>query len=195
MDYPQIPYQEQGFSQQDYFPPMPQYNQQKETDSVGIIKELSPKKVLEQVRMNLKGFYYDYEEKKYVQIPGFVPLLYDKGIAKYLSILSSVITDLVTFSAYTKEEIPARTLYVCEKAIAVIHVNYKEYGIKEKSDLEILDVQIFALTDAAFKKALGGGDRGVIGKTTSENIMNRGDYPNQNKQGGGSFLTKINPFK
>lgn len=132
------------------------------SDEVGIIKELSPKKVLEQVYMKLKGYEYDYEKQDYVKIPGIQPLMNDRGISKYISILSSVITDLVTFSNYRQEEIKELTLYVCEQAIPTIHINYKEYGIQEKSDLKIIDVQIFNLTYAAFKKAVGAGDRNVI---------------------------------
>jgi len=171
----------------------PQQEKEKESAEIGIIKELSPKKVLEQLRMNLKGFFYDYEKKAYVRIEGFEPLLNDTGIAKYLSIMSAIITDLVTFSNYKDDEINNLTLYVCDKALPTIHINYKEYGIKNKSDLQIIDIQIFNLTLAAFKKAVGAGDRNVVRGTISENIASRmgfGQMPVQKQ----SFLSKINPF-
>jgi hypothetical protein len=174
----------------------PQFKDDKESPEIGVIRELSPKRVLEQLRMNLKGFYYDYDLKKYVFVTGFEPLMNERGIAKYLSIMGSVITDLVTFSSYSQEEIPQLVLYVCDKALPVIHINYKEYGIKEKSDLEIIDIQIFNLTLAAFKKAVGAGDRGVIGRTIQESIVSRSGMMNpvrgEEKQGG--FLHRINPF-
>ena len=165
---------------------------EKESAEIGIIKELSPKKVLEQLRMNLKGFFYDYEKKAYVRIEGFEPLLNDTGIAKYLSIMSAIITDLVTFSNYKDDEINDLTLYVCDKALPTIHINYKEYGIKNKSDLQIIDIQIFNLTLAAFKKAVSAGDRNVIRQVTSENILQRSgiQQPLQRQ----SLLSKINPF-
>ena len=176
---------------------LPPIREEREAAEIGIIRELSPKKVLEQIRMNLNGFFWDYEQKKYIKLEGFEPLLNNKGVAKYLSIMSSVVTDLVTFSNYKEEEIPKLVVHICDKVIPVIHINYKEYGVKEKSDLEIIDVQIFNLTLAAFKKAIGAGDRGVIGRTISENILTRGIVGNaqfapQINQGG--FLSKINPF-
>jgi hypothetical protein len=173
----------------------PRERDDREASEVGVIRELSPKKVLEQLRRNLKGEFYDYEKKNYMPIPGFEPLLNDKGIAKYMSIISSVITDLVTFSSYGPTEIPQLVLYVCEKAIPIIHINYKKYGIKEKSDLQILDIQIFNLTLAAFKKALGAGDRNVIGRTISENIVNRSGQvaPLSDRRNKG-FFSKMNPF-
>jgi len=172
----------------------PVKEEDKESAEIGIIRELSPKKVLEQLRMNLKGFFWDYEKKCYIEVKGYQPLMNDKGIAKYLSIMSAVITDLVTFSNYKDEEINRLTLYVCDKAIPTIHVNYREYGIHEKCDLDIIDIQIFNLTLAAFKKAVGSGDRNVIRNVTSENIMQRSGFsqtPSQKQQG---FLSRINPF-
>lgn len=165
-----------------------------EAAEIGIIRELSPKKVLEQLRQNLKGYFWDYEKKEYVKIEGMEALMNEKGISKYLSIMSSVITDLVTFSNYKDTEINELTLYVCDKAIPTIHINYKEYGIKAKSDLEIIDIQIFNLTLAAFKKAVGAGDRSVVRGTVSEDIRSRyGSYPIPQQERG--FLSKMNPFK
>jgi len=175
----------------------PQPRDEKESPEIGVIRELSPKKVLEQLRMNLKGYFFDYELNKYAKIEGFTPLLNDKGIAKYLSIVSSVATDLVTFSNYNADEVPGLVLYVCDNAIPVIHLNYIDYGIMNKSDLPILDIQIFNLTLAAFKKAIGGGDRGVIGRTISERIQQSASVIPKHKEEnkGGGFLSKINPFK
>ena len=171
-------------------PPM---EQKEEEASIGIIRELSPRKVLEQLRMNLKGYFYDYEADKYMKIQEMKPLMNDKGISKYLSIMGAVITDLVTFSNYKEEEINSLVMYVCEKAIPTIHINYKEYGIREKSDLQIIDIQIFNLTLAAFKKAVGGGDRSVVRGGVSESIVQRpisqGMYPERR-----GFFQKINPF-
>jgi len=162
----------------------------KEEAEVGIIRELSPSKVLNQLRMELKGYSWDYEEGRWVKLRE--PLMNEKGIGKYLSIMSSVVTDLVTFSSYSPEEINKLVEYVCEKAIPVIHINYKEYGINDKSDLQIIDIQIFNLTKAAFHKALGAGDRNVIRGTYGEQMMYRFGYPTPKKEQ--SFFSRINPF-
>lgn len=175
------------------------YNKRdKDNDGAWIIRELSSRKVLEQLRMNLKGYFFDWDTKKYKKIEGFEPLMNDKGISKYLSIISSVVSDVTTFSNYSADEIPQLALYVCDKAIPTIHINYKDYGIKNKSDLQIIDIQILSLTLGALKKALGAGDRGVIGRTIQENIMNRqglGNLNNLAKEERGGFLSKLNPFR
>jgi hypothetical protein len=189
---PEAPQIEERSAEPEYV--MPPIEEKEEPSEIGIIRELSPKKVLEQLRMNLKGYYWDYETKKYIRIEGFIPLLNDKGIAKYLSIMSSVVTDLVTFSNYKDDEINKLTLYVCDKALPTIHINYKEYGIIEKSDLQIIDIQIFNLTLAAFKKAVGAGDRNVVRGTITESMVTRAGYPPQYPSQKG-FLSKINPFR
>jgi hypothetical protein len=169
--------------QQDYNTGMtpPQYFS--DGSEAGIIKELSPKKVLEQIYMKLKGYEYDYEKQDYFKIAE--PLMNDKGISKYISILGSVISDIVTFSNYKADEINNLTLYVCEKAIPTIHINYQEYGIKDKSDLQIIDIQIFNLTLAAFKKAMGAGDRNVVRGTFE---LPRDPYQQRNENNRPSFL-------
>ena len=173
---------------------LPPQFEREEPAEIGIIRELSPKKVLEQVRMNLKGYDWDYANREWKKDPDRKPLMNDKGMSKYLSILSSVVTDLVTFSSYKPQEINSLVLYVCDKAIPTIHINYKEYGIQEKSDLEIIDIQIFNLTKAAFHKALGAGDRNVIRGTVNESLARRETNQPYNMPRKKGFLSSVNPF-
>lgn len=167
-----------------------------EGTEIGVIRELSPKKVKEQIRMELKGYAYDYDEKKYVKVEGEVPMMNDLGIQKFCSALSAV-TDTVTFSNYDANEAKQNTLFVMEMVIPTIYINYKEYGIKNKTDLPILSSKLFTLTYSAFKKAVGAGDRGVIGRTISENIMSRAGQMNQMNQipeRRAGFFSNLNPF-
>ena len=174
----------------------PRFNDKEESPEIGVIRELSPKKVKEQIRMELKGFSYDYEKKRYVQVEGEIPMMNDLGIQKFISSLSAI-TDTVTFSNYTLEDAKAHTLYVIESVIPTIYIHYKEYGILNKSDLPVLTSKLFVLTYAAFSKAVGAGDRGVIGRTISENIVSRsGQFPNSQQVNSDTrgIFSKINPF-
>lgn len=165
-----------------------------EAEGIGIIREMSPKKVMEQIRMNMKGYSWDYEQDKYIRVNN--PLMNELGISKYLSIIGSVVTDLLTFSAFKEEEIAQLVLYVCDKAIPTIHVNWREYGIKDKSDLQIIDIQIFNLTNSAFHKAIGGGDRSLIRGTVSEAMMHKNyEQGGEMQQRERGFLSRLNPFR
>ena len=170
----------------------PQTQDKKEGVEIGVIRELSSRKVLEQLKMNMKGYEWDEEKKKWDRIE--MPLMNDEGVRRYIAIMRSVISDVVTFSSYKDEEIYKLTQYVCDNAIPVIHINHKTFGIKEKSDLPIIDTQILSLTLAAFKKAVGAGDRSVIGRTISENIMTRAGNMQQFKNEERGFFSRMNPF-
>lgn len=177
----------------DLLPPRPK---DREEASIGIIKELSPKKILETLRHNLVGEYFDTENKKWEKIEGYEPLLNAYGRAKYIQIASSVVTDLVTFANYNVDEIPNLVRFTMKSIIPVMHLNYKLWGIKNKVDLPLVTSQLFQLTLASFKKAQGAGDRGVIGRTITEQIVAR----NTNQEGqapidkGSGFYSRLNPF-
>jgi len=166
-------------------PPIEKYKVEPE---VGIYKELAPRRVLEQVRMELKGYYWDYESKEWKRLEGTKQLMNEEGINVFLQSLASV-TELVTFSNFNEEEINKIALYICEEVIPVIHVNYKKYGIKEKSHLNILNAKIFTLTIASLKKALYGGDRNIIKKGYQEIVDKSWNPSLVNKpKGGNPFL-------
>jgi len=185
--------QQEVYGQQENNSIMPPRQEEVESPEIGIIRELSPKKVLEQLEMNMRGFFYDYEQKRYVKKENFDPLMNEKGIAKFISVVSAFISDIVTFSTYSSDEINKRVDYVCTSIIPTIYINYKEYGIKEKSDLFLIETKIFVMCDGAFRKAMGGGDRSVIRGTLSENIMTRsGNMPMGEAKKG--FFSRINPF-
>jgi hypothetical protein len=173
----------------------PRFQEKEESPEIGVIRELSPKKVKEQVMMELKGFYYDFEQKKYVAT-GEKPMMNNLGIQKFINALSAI-TDTVTFSNYTIEQVNPFVLFIMESVIPTIYINYKEYGITNKSDLPVLTSKLFVLTSAAFQKAVGAGDRGVIGRTISENIVSRaGQFPqNINTERRTGLFSNLNPFR
>ena len=161
---------------------------------VGIIKELSPLKVLKRIRENLRGRFWDEDEKEYKKIEGFEPLMNDYGINKFLTILGSVLNDVVTMSNIPPDEVNRLVLHVCDNTIPVMYIDYKKWGIKSKGDLELLSNQIFMVSYGALHKASGAGDRSVIRGTISENIMQRTSNVPMPEQGKKGFMSKLNPF-
>lgn len=184
-----LPYNfEQDDDEPDRTQILPNQEDIEESPEIGIIKELKTDDVLVKIRMELRGYEFIQEKKKWVKIRE--PFMNERGINAYMNVLSSV-TRVVTLSNYKEEDIPKRVLYVCEKVIPVLHINYKDFGIKNKSDLPLLDVQLFNLTEAALNKAKAAGDRAVIRGTYT--FDDRGvRYP----QGMPPFhqKNKLNPF-
>ena len=65
----------------------PYYDDRLTGAEIGIAKELSPEKVLSQIRMFLKGYYYNDNEKKYMKATEFDKKFDDgEDISKYLDI-------------------------------------------------------------------------------------------------------------
>lgn len=185
---------EQPLEQASYpYGTMIQSKEEKESSEIGIIKGLSPKEVLENIRMEMRGYYWDYVKKKYDKIEGMHPMMNDLGIAKYLSIVSTFVSDLVTFSNFNEEQISKVVIHICDEVFPVIAMNWREYGIPTKSDIIPVNLKIFITSWSSFNKALGAGDRGVVRGVTTENILQRGGYPQMPVERKG-FLSKINPF-
>jgi len=174
----------------------PRYQEKDDNAEIGVIRELSPKKVKEMIRMELKGWTWDYELKKYVPVQGEVPMMNELGIQKFLNSFPAI-TDTVTFSNFTAEVADKIVMFIMESSIPSIYVNYKEYGIKDKSDLPVLTAKLFTLTHAAFHQAVGAGHRGVIGRTISESIMTRSGevrMAQQQLNEKRGIFSRINPF-
>ncbi len=165
----------------------------KDENSVGIIKELSARKVFEQIRHQLYGEFWDSENKKWEKIPYYEPLMNDYGTAYVLRVLSSHLTDIITFSSYKEEDVPSMVMKIMRSIVPNIYINYKDFGIKNKTDIPTITNEIFVLICSAFRKSIGAGDRGVIGRTITEEIRGMsGSFPNVEKEG---FLKRLNPFK
>ena len=157
--------------------------------SIGIIKELDPKNQLNLVRHYLNGEEWDDREKKYIK--SFDPVMNEKGVSKFISILAACVSSLTTFSHFREDDISKLALYICKNAIPVIYVYYKEYGITDKSNLSILDSQLLIMTLSALRKAYGAGDRSVIGRTISESINSSMPQPFRDRR---NIIDRINPF-
>ena len=81
---------------------------------VGIIKELSSFKTLQRVKENMLGKFWNEETKQFEKIEGFRPLMNERGVNKYLSILSSFLNDVVTMSNLPGEDTNRICIHICE---------------------------------------------------------------------------------
>ncbi len=173
---------------------IPPQEAREEPAEIGIIRELSPLKILTRVRENLKGRFYDEETKEYKKLEGYESMLNNFGISKYLSILMAALNDVITMSNIPPDEVNKLVRFVCRQTIPVMYINYKEWGVKVKSDLQLLSNQIFMMTYGALHKASGAGDRNVVRGTITENIATRQGYPDQYDQRERGVLSRMNPF-
>lgn len=171
----------------------PPITQQFNPSEVGIIKELSPLKILETIGKNLRGFFWDSEEKEWKQLQNFKPLMNELGINKYIQILSGYLNDVITMSNFDRERADKLLNITLKNAIFTMYIYHEDWGIDE-DNLLILENQIINTASGAFGKAVGAGDRSVIRGTLSENIMQRTSNIPMPEQGKKGWMSKLNPF-
>jgi len=159
---------------------------------IGLIREINPKKIMDDIEHYLTGEIFDLETGKYIR--KFKPIMNKEGINTFLFIANGVINQIVTLSNFEDDEIRKLAVYIMERAIPVISLNWKEYGVVDKTLLPTIHSMIFTMVWAALKKSLKEGERRMIGRTIQENIMSRQiPYENYQEKRGGIF-SRLNPF-
>lgn len=140
-----------------------------EQPEIGIIKGLSPDKVLERIEYRLRGYSWNAGKKEWYKIRD--PIMNEEGIQNIIQILASV-SEVVTMSNFDKTEIPILVYEVIRKNLPYFFVYSEEYQLRP-NDFNIISTTLLTFTLASFKKAQGAGDRNVIRGTLSENILMR----------------------
>ena len=164
--------------------------QQQQADSVGIIRELSPLKVLKSIKELLNGKVINEKTGEYEQM--HKPLLNEYGIGEIMAILSASMNDVVTMSNFDRERADKLINLTMKNAIFTMYIYHEDWGIK-KDNLLILENIIMNTTCGAFGKSVGAGERAIIRGVVSENILQRNPnmpLPEQKK----SWWQRSNPF-
>lgn len=159
---------------------------------IGLVRELNPRKITENIEKYLRGEVWDDEKQKFVK--KFKAVFNDKGINMYMLTINGVINQIITLSNFSDEECRRICFFVMEDIIPIIDVNYIEFGISDKMMLPSIHAMLFTMTFGALKRAMNEGDRRVIGRSITENIMTRHQPDEQNKKKD-SVFSKLNPFK
>lgn len=164
-----------------------------EPAEIGIIRELNPKKILDEIKMELSGHSWDPIKKKYEKITGMKALMSDAGISKILQIMSSFINQLTTFSNFDQERVDKLVVLIVEETYFNVAINWRDFGIPDKSSIATVQLKILMAAISALNRAKGAGDRNVVRGAVQESISNR-QMPDFYPQPQQSLLGKLNPF-
>ena len=165
-------------------PPMiPPENEER---NASLIRELDPNKVLQEMMQQMEGKMWDSTQKKYVEIKGAEPLMNKEGRDTFFHFATAMISIIVTMSNYGSNEkfINALLRYHIKKAIFHFHLHYKDYEISRRTKINIITSKLLILGNAAFRKALGAGDRKAGTSNISESISTfmRSGYPQEQQE-------------
>ncbi len=143
-----------------------------EQKSISLISELSPTQDLRNIMKELDGFIWDQKSGRYIQVEGVTPFLNARGRTIFYQFATATLSPINTFSNYRtdKEIIHRLILMQIKKATINFHINWEDYGIQSKTDINIITDKLMILGLSCFYKALGAGDRGAATRNISESI-------------------------
>ena len=153
--------------------------QNQQVVQAALIEQINPLHVLEEIELKLQGYERKWDGS--IKRRG-EPLMNDFGINRVLLLLSSVVNQHTIMSALKDEEIGKLTLELADRLTDNLTLNWKEYGIKEDSELDIIFIIIIMPVYISLKRALEGGERRFLGTTTVESITTAPRITGQKKE-------------
>ena len=164
----------------------PQMVEQVQQAQAILVEQTNPKKIVKDILCRLKGIEINSldEESKVAE-----PKMNELGIQKIWFILDSHINQNVTLSNLDKQEIRNIMDGLSEDLVDDLSLNWKIYGIKSKTDLDVINDSVLYNTFMALKRAEGGNEKKWLGQISIEQINQGGSkLPNVKKEG---FFSKL----
>lgn len=147
--------------------PRSEPNSMQESSEIGIIRGLSPERLLVKIELRLMGFRYDNLLRKWVNYR--TPIMNEEGIGNFMNCLQ-VIEDNVAFSFYNEKDIP-RYVYLAFLQNYPTYITYAEQFDLDYKDYNIIETLLFHFILSVYMAARHGGHRNAVRGTLSENVM------------------------
>jgi len=145
-----------------------------------LVEQINPDKILRNLELKLEGKIDDgYGNITKVRDP----LMNKKGISNMILITSAIVNQNTIMSSLNEKEIGKLMKNMTDDIIDKLTLNWKEYDIKDKTDLDTIHNIIVNTSFLALKRALFGGEKGFLSKITVENISSAPRNQLPKKQG------------
>lgn len=165
-----------------YAPQM--YDQMQQNQAV-LVSETNPSKVVKKIVLNLQGL----NEKPGGEIERWgEPKMNEKGISWATYLLESCINQNIILSHFDEKQIAKMMIQIGNSMTDDLTLNWKAYGIKNKTDLDIIEDTLLYNIWATLNRALGQNEKNWIGRISVENISGQSSMP---KPKDGGFLSKF----
>jgi len=160
--------------------------QQQRDTQAALLEQLDPEKIILEMKLTLKGLRFDETTGK-TEIES-EPLMNDLGIGRMIASVRSVVNQNTIMSALDERLINRLMIDFTDDIIDDLTLNWKEYGIKYKADLDRVEGICKRMALATLMRCLHGGERNFLGKTTVESINTAPRFMPQKKE---SFFSKF----
>jgi len=146
---------------------IPQMAEQMQQAQAVLVEQTNPRKTVEEIMLILQGKEETRDGNK-VQVRE--PLMNNLGINKMWVWCKGAINQGIILSHYEDKEIRSIMNALQDDLVDELSLNWKEYGIKNKTDLDLINNIILINVDASFRRALGQNEKNWLGKISIEQI-------------------------
>jgi len=163
----------------------PQLQEQVQQTQAVLVQQTDPKRIIKEIMLVLRGEEEQYD-KTVKQITE--PKLNKIGLEAMWFWLKSHINQNIILSNFDEKEIKNFMDSIQEDLVDELALNWKIYGIKRKTDLDVINNSILSNIKAAMNRAKGQNEKNWLGKISIENISGGSRLPNVKKE---SFMSKF----
>lgn len=175
--------QQNAESQQAMYAPQ-MYEQMQQSQAV-LVEQTNPSKIVDTVMLRLAGL-KRMPDGTEVKISN--PKVNQKGYEDIWFILDSHINQNIILSHVEEQNISNIMESLQEDLVDMLSLNWKEYGIKDKNDLDAINNSILVNIFMALKRAEGQNEKNWLGKISLEHIQGMPRLPSMKKD---SFWSKF----
>ena len=145
----------------------PQLFQQVQERSAVLVEQTNPKRIVKDIVLRLKGMELlpNGQEHRVA-----TPKMNQRGIEKMSFLLESHINQNVILSHLNNREIASMINSLSEDLVDSLALNWREFGIKDKTDLDDINNSVLMNVFLALKRAEGQNEKNWLGKITVEKI-------------------------
>lgn len=162
---------QQGLQQQmidgQQMPYTPQMAEQVHQAQAVLVEQTNPKKVVENIILRLRGL-RKLANGSLIRVSR--PKVNKKGVEKISFILDSNINQNIIYTHLDEFQIGNLINEISKDLVDSLALNWKEYGIEDKTDLDDINNSVLINIYAALKRAEGQNEKNWIGKISIEQI-------------------------
>lgn len=164
-----------------------QIQQNQQMIQAALVEQLNPDKILEDLELKLRGYKRKWDGNL---VKSGLPLMNEVGVMAMITYTSSVVNQNTIMASYDKQQISKLMTQFMGVLVDDLTLNWKEYGIVNKSYLDLIANMIMNCAYPAYNRALFGGEKRFLGTTTIENISSVPKMQPVKKEG---FLSRFRP--
>lgn len=174
-------------SMQNLTPQMLQMLNSMQAGQAMLVSQTSPAQTVERIMLRIRGLQYNKMTGHYEKVA--TPKMNQCGIDNIWFILDSHINDSIRFGRLKEEVIFKMVLDIGRSLRKDLALNWREYGIQRKTDLDIIMDSVLFNIYAYLTRADSQNEKNWIGKMTMEHLVPKSNIPTPKKEGG--FLNKF----